>query len=140
MIKITNLDFKKTRAINWFVAIFLLVGSFVMALKAPSAFGLMIIFLLMVVLVAPYVISAIILSSHDFYFFGVSLPLSASQRDLLRKVAWYWNWVVLVISVLGIVTSITTQQPTVIVSFLLYFVPSLLNVIAFRKLRNSLLK
>ena len=140
MIKITNLDFKKTRAINWFVAIFLLVGSFVMALKAPSAFGLMIIFLLMVVLVAPYVISAIILSSHDFYFFGVSLPLSASQRNLLRKVAWYWNWVVLVISVFGIVMSIAEEQPMAIVPLLIYFVPSLLNLIALRKLRNSLLK
>lgn len=137
----TKLEFKKTRAINWFVAIFLFVGSFLMALKASSAFGsLVTICLVMFLLIAPYVISAIVLSSDDFYFFGVSLPLTATKRDLLRKVAWYWNWLILVISVIGIVMSISTQQPMVVVPLLIYFVPSLLNLIALRKLRNSLLR
>jgi hypothetical protein len=138
VIKITNLDFKKTRAMNWLVAAIVLVGFFLVALKASSAIGLLVILLVMLVFIAPYVISAIILASHDFYFFGVSLPLSTHRRDLLRKVAWYWNWVVLVFSAVGVAMSIATQQPMVSFSFLVYLVPTFINLIALRKLRNSL--
>jgi hypothetical protein len=136
----TNLDFKKTRAMNWLVAIILLIGFSLLALKASSAIGLLFFGLVMLVFIVPFVISAIVLSDDDFYLFGASLTLSATKRDFLRKVAWYGNWVIFVFSVLGIVMSLVTQQSMVIISFLIYAFPSLINLIAFKKLRNSLLK
>lgn len=135
-----NLDFKKSRAMNWLVAAIVLVGFFLAMLKASSALAVLIVSLIMLVFVAPFVISAIVLSNNDFYFFGVSFPLSTSNRDLLRKVAWYGNWVIFVFSTLGMVMSVVTQQPIVVISFIIYALPSLINLIAFKKLRNSLQK
>lgn len=130
-----EIEFKKTRMLNWVVFTLLLIGSVLMAINVRNALGFVLIFSFALFFIAPLLLTAIALSNQSVYFFGILIDISQARKNTLITVTWYWNWLIFIWAMIGVVMCIFTEQYPVIFSMLFYVIPTVLNLVAIKQIR-----
>ena len=126
--------FRGVRALNWIIVAVLVPGAALMLMRAPQPIGAFLIVLLMAFLVGTFLLTAILLSRHTFYFAG--FPVGA-YRNSLRKVAVAGNAVMGLFGVIGLIACIATQQFGPMLAMLLYAIPPIINIKSLRAISRS---
>ena len=131
------MNFKKIRIMNWIYTILFIPLCILVLLnfaRSASFIGLIPISFAVLFFIAPFFLSAVILSGESFNLFGFSLNFA--KRTFWIKFTWILNLFLLIFSIIGVFMCISTGQYPPIVTFLFYIIPSVLNVYALTKIKK----
>jgi hypothetical protein len=128
-------SFETTRIVNWVVAYFLLFGLLLMIVKAPTIEGALIIFLAGFVFVGFSAMTAVAIGKGDFSVFGIYTVVNRNTHNLIIKISYIMNWLVGLLGVFGLASSLLTHQNLgVFLTISLYVILPYYNI---KALKNS---
>jgi hypothetical protein len=126
--------YRSLRVLNWVIVSLFVPGAALILLRAPQASGFLFGILIFAIILAPFLIAAVVLSPNITSFAG--FPVFA-YRDRLRKIGVVSNLVLGVLAAAGLVACLITGQFGPMSMMLIYVLPPALNFKALRELGKT---